>query len=162
MHDSKECFKCEKIKPLSEFYKHNGMADGRLNKCKDCNKKDTKENRLKNIDYYLEYDRGRGNLPKRIEARKNYTKTKEGKIARNKGSKKWTEANLIKRSASTIVGNYVRSGKMTKPCSCETCGLSDVRIHGHHDDYAKPLEVRWLCSKCHTKWHKENGPGINW
>ena len=30
-----------------------------------------------------------------------------------------------------------------------------------HDDYAKPLSVRWLCGKCHTAWHQENGEGLN-
>lgn len=43
----KKCFKCGTEKSLGDFYKHKGMADGHLNKCKDCNKADVKKNSVK-------------------------------------------------------------------------------------------------------------------
>ena len=161
MIDSKICFKCEILKPLSEFYKHAKMADGHLNKCKECTKNDVKLNMERNYDYYREYDRQRANLTHRVDARVLYQKTDNGKKSGNKAKKSWAESNTIKRSASYLVNNSVKSGKLIKKYECECCGVSGVKIHGHHDDYAYPLSVRWLCSPCHRKWHKENGEGMN-
>ena len=161
MHDSKICFKCNVEKPLSEFYKHKGMADGYLNKCKECNKKDVRKNRIVNINYYIEYDKQRANNPNRIEARTNYQKTEAGKLAMAKSRKKWQESNLIKRAATQMVNNAVRDKRLEKKYNCEICNIYNVRIHGHHDDYAFPLSVRWLCPQCHSNWHKENGSAKN-
>jgi hypothetical protein len=42
----------------------------------------------------------------------------------------------------------VRSGRLVRPERCEACGI-DCYPDAHHEDYSKPLEVRWLCRPCH-------------
>ena len=153
---TKQCFKCKNILPLDSFYKHPRMSDGRVNKCKECNKKDVRENREKNIDYYREYDKERANNPNRVAARIEYQKTPNGKKAFIRAKNKWLQLNVIKRSAQILVGNAIKAKKLIKPKECSNCGKTNTKIHGHHCDYAKPLDVMWLCPKCHSEWHKYN------
>jgi len=157
----KICFKCDEEKELSCFYPHSGMADGRLNKCKACTKKDVSENYRQNIDHYTEYEKNRATLPHRVAARDKYQKTDSGKVTGNRAKNKWEIRNPIKKKASNTVNNAVRDGKLTKPDVCEVCNLSAIKLNGHHDDYALPLIVRWLCNKCHVAWHKINGEAPN-
>jgi len=49
------------------------------------------------------------------------------------------------------VYDALQSGKLVKGL-CANCG-SSASVHAHHDDYSKPLEVTWLCSKCHRILH---------
>lgn len=63
--------------------------------------------------------------------------------------------------AQNMVETAIKNGILT-PRPCEVCGESGVmrdgrsKIQAHHDDYNKPLEVRWLCQKHHHEWHKNN------
>jgi hypothetical protein len=44
-----------------------------------------------------------------------------------------------------------QSGRLKK-LPCEVCG--NPKSDGHHDDYAKPLDVKWLCRKHHAERHR--------
>lgn len=61
-----------------------------------------------------------------------------------------------KYQARTAVSNALQEGRLTKPDTCEDCGepTKSRDLHGHHEDYSKPLDVEWLCATCHGKRHR--------
>jgi hypothetical protein len=62
----------------------------------------------------------------------------------------WQRRNPEKRRAHKLVEYAIISGKMKRqPCSL--CG--EQQSHAHHEDYAKPYDVTWLCSPCHLRHH---------
>jgi hypothetical protein len=136
MTRSKECFKCKTVKPLDDFYKHSEMADGHLNKCKECNKKDAGEHRWKNIEKIREYDRKRSNLPHRAKQRKEITGL-------------WTKNYPDRKNAQQKLSRAVRAGKVM-PQPCWVCG---DKAEAHHPDYSSPLDVVWLCTPHHRQTH---------
>jgi hypothetical protein len=59
------------------------------------------------------------------------------------------------RHAHRMVNVAIRGGDLTR-LPCEICGTTD-HVHAHHDDYSRPLDVRWLCALHHAEWHRQNG-----
>lgn len=153
----KICRKCGKELDIESFYKHKKMADGRLNVCIDCTKSRVKKHRDENIERIREYDRERSKREESVLARKKYSKTERGKLAHYKGNKEYRIRFPIKYAAHVLIGNAVKYGFLKKDTNCSVC-LSTEKIEAHHDDYSKPMEIRWLCEKCHKKWHRENKP----
>jgi hypothetical protein len=52
---------------------------------------------------------------------------------------------------------YLRRGLLTKqPCEGKRGGRRCMRrnVQMHHDDYSKPLDVRWLCPDCNREHHR--------
>lgn len=138
------------------FYKHSQMKDGHLNKCIDCSKKDVIKNRNKKIEYYREYDRERGSKPDRVLKRKEYQERMktEGKWPemRKRYTNNYRKKNLHKYFANHKVSNAKRAGRLEKE-KCSICG--NKKTEAHHPDYRKPLDVMWLCDKCHKQEHKK-------
>lgn len=53
--------------------------------------------------------------------------------------------------AHNAVKTALRNGTLVRE-SCEVCGES--KVIAHHDDYARPLDVRWLCHRHHGEEHR--------
>lgn len=56
----------------------------------------------------------------------------------------------------------IQRGFLVTPKVCQQCNFDGVfqdgrtAIQAHHCDYNKPMDVMWLCQKCHHEWHKHN------
>lgn len=68
-----------------------------------------------------------------------------------------SEAQKIRHRVRALTRSYIKAGKLIKG-SCEVCGTNET-IEAHHDDYAKPMDIRWLCRKHHREHHQTNNLG---
>ncbi len=121
-----------------------------------------KEKILEKAHKYVEKNRQLINIKQRIYYKKNrkiINAKENAKLATEKGKKhsrdyyyKTQEIFRIKRNARNKLRYAVRLGKIMKAEFCEKC-LEKRKLHGHHEDYSKPLEVIWVCNYCHKEIH---------
>ena len=88
-----------------------------------------------------------------------YAKSDRGKevrhnaVLRQRSGPEWDQ----KFKARYTMGNAIRDGRLKRGV-CEVCG--NTHVDGHHDDYSKPLDVRWLCRKHHYELHHKGSEAI--
>lgn len=123
----KTCPACGLAKRLEDFYASKSAKDGKQTWCKECQR-----SRKRNPEV------GRRN------------------------TRRWQAANPDKHRVHAHVFYALSVGQITRPEKCEECGgrgkpVSDGQspIQAHHEDYSKPLEVRWLCATCHAQHHRK-------
>lgn len=128
----KECRWCGVTKPLDEFVIDKRKATGRAGHCKACNRRRWDKK-------YREAYRARNRDAERARLRKREKELRH----------------TPKAVARRTLAYAVRAGTVVKPPACESCGQPKPRqmLHGHHHDYTKPLDVKWLCQPCHAAEH---------
>ena len=131
----KQCFRCGARKPLSEFHRHPRMADGHLGKCKTCACRDVQLNRKKKLARYAAYERIRSLRPER-------------KVQMLKYQRQRRMRNPEKTKTRTATAWAIKTGRLQR-LPCEVCG--NPKSQAHHEDYSKPLQIRWLCFKHHRE-----------
>ena len=131
------CSKCKEMKLLKHFTKNRSRLLGHNPYCRQCQ-----------AVYTLAY-----------------RKTKKGKMALDLAYKKWAQSQTGRRTRHRINRKYLDmypercrarsavkqatiNGTLVRPKSCSNCGI-DGKVHAHHEDYDKPLDVVWLCPSCH-------------
>jgi hypothetical protein len=139
MAEDKCCRGCHQLQPLDHFYRHSRMLDGHLNFCRQCVKSRVSKHRSENLLRIRLYDKERSKRPERRQQLANlYAKE---------------AADPVRRKARIETQTALRNGKLIRPSLCSDCG-NCCKPEAHHDDYTKPLDVRWLCRSCHTRHHR--------
>lgn len=88
-------------------------------------------------------------LPKGPERKGRMTSVAAESTGFRKKNPRRTEQQARKLRARSLVKIAVDSGILRRPTTCAACANSK-QIQAHHTDYNNPLEVVWLCKKCHS------------
>lgn len=138
METTKICFKCGRELPISQFYRHRDMADGHLNKCKDCAKKDVtaRYEKLSKDEAFMEKERARG---REKYARLGYV------------NKELTEMQKAKRALYRGLRSTKRAVGMEKGRAEEL----------HHWNYNQMMSVIILDRRLHHRLHAAISFNVN-
>lgn len=102
-------------------------------------------------EYQREYQRAYYHTPKMKRWSKAYRRSPEVMAAARERAARMRNNHPERHAARNAVNNAIRDGRLVR-MPCEVCGREDSQAH--HDDYAKPLEVRWLCRPHHEDVHR--------
>ena len=138
----KRCITCKAEKPADQFYADRRNRDSLKSQCKRCHCATSVATR----------DPDAHRAATRASAARQRLVNPERARARERAASKCrirTAKTIARASLNAAIG----LGLIQRPASCSACKLV-TRVHGHHDNYEHPLQVRWVCPQCHADIHR--------
>ena len=132
----KRCSVCKEMHSLDEFSNWKSSIDGKSYTCEACARQYFKAHRA---DY-------------KRRAREHYQRNRASIIAK---TCRIAREQPEKHRARAQVRYRKKQGQL-EPKPCATCGASNNITVAHHEDYSAPLDVVWLCPKCHWAIHHKD------
>jgi len=131
--------------------RHKKWIENNLDKYKESDKKSSKKSYEKHKDQRLEYNK----LYREVYAEEKRKADNSWRLKNPDKVKENRRRYPEKNKARHLLRSAIRKGEIVRPTICSRC-KEEGYIEGHHFDYNKPLDVIWLCKKCHAKEHKQN------
>ncbi len=173
MKNTKRCFRCKAVKPLDGFYLIRRHSTERQTYCKPCKAEQAHIYWQKNRERLCEKQRihwqeNRERLNEKTHIYRQENRELVRKRAREFAARRrknpvrmallrkyemeWQKGHPQQVRANDAVQRALKKGVLVRE-RCEKCGASPAQAH--HDDYSKPLDVRWLCPLDHCQYHRE-------
>ncbi len=168
----KRCYACKSEMEPADFHKDRTKKDGLSNRCKSCQARHMKQYvktpggaaaKKRAAQTHSGSENGREKRrPRDLRYRQTESAQKTEREQKKRYYKTAAGVDYLRRKARRGVSNgrnavrmrvvyALRTGRL-KRMPCEVCG--ETKAQAHHDDYSKPLDVRWLCQKHHLQHHK--------
>lgn len=132
----KRCGTCKEVLPPSAFNRCAARGDGLQNRCRSCQLEANRLSRQHHPDTY------------RAKGVRQYQKESQ------QGRRPSKNVTREQKRAHDAVARALAREQIARPATCSRCG-DCRRLHAHHRDYGKPLDVNWLCAPCHAAVHRE-------
>jgi len=168
---TKRCSRCGVSFPISSFGRNRSMKDGLHHYCKICQRQSQESWRNRNPEQYrssiARWQRHHREYLARLnreriaqtpglgaEYQKRYRLAHPESVRESNRREKAKSRASGKTSARKKLSYRTCAGLIARPENCERCGASG-RVHGHHPNYTRPLDVVWLCPRCHGAEHRK-------
>jgi hypothetical protein len=155
----KACVRCKVTQLRSAFVQDRRSRDGLQSYCRSCANAAARKYRHTEAGRALrrEYKKRpyvRAQMARRRRERRASAHPTQRALDRRHAAKfkmMYPEKVLARQTLQKAVSR----GLVKRPANCSSCCLPSRRtLHGHHDDYSKPLDVVWLCGPCHRIRHE--------
>jgi len=154
---TKACTKCRKEYPATaDFFPPDKRSrDGFHSWCRVCNRAATARWRAAYPEAARAYvARWQAAHPEAIRAAN--ARWRAAHPEANRASKaRWRAAHPESVKAHNDANYAIESGRLVYPDVCERCGKPNLKFDKHHPDYARPLDVVFLCRHCHALLHRK-------
>ncbi len=133
MHKCVNCSEADK----AAFNKNSSKKSGLQDSCRSCSK-----------DYMKTYREN--NKKKMQECKSNWYQNNKEHASNYRQT--WRKNNRLAHKSHNAVTYALQTGVIEPPENCQKCNKKEA-LDAHHEDYKKPLEVIWVCKRCHARIH---------
>lgn len=133
---TKTCRRCAETKTLDAFTSRPKCSLGRAGTCIACHNLQAAIRRRAEPELFSARERAR------------YTGARKARLLAHAREREGTPEAKARRR----LRHAVKDGKVVRPTTCSKC-KRDGPVEAHHHDYGKPLEVTWMCARCHRHKH---------